>query len=62
MRDGDVYAELGELVNGTKRARERDDEVTVADLTGVGVLDAAMASYVARRAVEQGLGEEIEIA
>jgi ornithine cyclodeaminase len=62
MRDGDVYAELGELVNGTKRARERDDEVTVADLTGVGVLDAAMASYVARRAVEQGLGEEIEVA
>jgi ornithine cyclodeaminase/alanine dehydrogenase-like protein (mu-crystallin family) len=61
MRDGDVYAELGELANGTKAGRESDDEITVADLTGVGVLDAAMASYVTRRAVERRLGRELEV-
>jgi ornithine cyclodeaminase len=61
LRDGDVYAELGELANGTKAGRERDDEITVADLTGVGVLDAAMASFVTRRAVERGLGRELDV-
>jgi ornithine cyclodeaminase len=61
MRNGNIYAELGELANGTKQGRETDDEITVADLTGVGVLDAAMASYVTRRAVERELGREIDV-
>jgi ornithine cyclodeaminase len=61
MVGGQVHAELGELVNGTKRGREGDDEITVADLTGVGVLDAAMANYVAVSARDARLGEEIEV-
>lgn len=41
-----VYAELSDLVAGRLPGRERDDEVTVADLTGVGVQDAAIAQLV----------------
>src|SRR5881398_1115757 len=38
-----VYAELGDLAAGRRPGRERPDEITVADLTGVGVQDAAIA-------------------
>ena len=41
-----VYAELGDLAAGRREGRERADEITVADLTGVGVQDAAIAQAV----------------
>ena len=41
-----VYAELGELAAGRLAGRESADEITVADLTGVGVQDAAIAQAV----------------
>jgi ornithine cyclodeaminase/alanine dehydrogenase-like protein (mu-crystallin family) len=47
----DVYAELGEITSGKKRGRADDREITVADLTGVGVQDAAVASLVVERAL-----------
>lgn len=42
MTTDDVYAELGELVNGTKVGRENDEELIVVDLTGTGAQDAAI--------------------
>jgi ornithine cyclodeaminase len=39
---------LGELLEGTARGRVRADDLTVADLTGVGVQDAAIAALAAR--------------
>jgi ornithine cyclodeaminase/alanine dehydrogenase-like protein (mu-crystallin family) len=56
-----VYAELGELAAGLKPGRTREDEITVADLTGVGVQDAAVAGLVALEARRRGLGETLEI-
>jgi len=41
-----VYAELGDLAAGRRAGRETPDEITVADLTGVGVQDAAIAQAV----------------
>jgi len=41
-----VYAELGDLAAGRRVGRETPDEITVADLTGVGVQDAAIAQAV----------------
>jgi ornithine cyclodeaminase/alanine dehydrogenase-like protein (mu-crystallin family) len=41
-----VYAELGDLAAGRLAGRERAEEITVADLTGVGVQDAAIAQAV----------------
>ena len=41
-----VYAELGDLAAGRKPGRENATEVTIADLTGVGVQDAAIAEAV----------------
>lgn len=41
---------LGELLEGAARGRVLDEDVTVADLTGVGVQDAAIAAFVMRQA------------
>jgi ornithine cyclodeaminase len=50
LRAEDVYAELGQLAAGLKPGRTSDEEITVADLTGVGVQDAAVAAFVTARA------------
>lgn len=57
----DVHAELGEIAAGLKPGRERDDEITVADLTGVGIQDAAMANLTMVLASEAGAGREVEV-
>ena len=41
-----VYAEMGDLAAGRKPGRENATEVTIADLTGVGVQDVAIAEAV----------------
>jgi ornithine cyclodeaminase/alanine dehydrogenase-like protein (mu-crystallin family) len=41
---------------GTLPARTGADQVTVCDLVGIGVQDAAVASLIARRAAERGAG------
>ena len=41
-----VYAELGEIVAGLKPGRTSDDQITIADLTGVGFQDTAIANAV----------------
>jgi ornithine cyclodeaminase len=58
---GDVWAELGELAAGLKPGRGSEDEITVADLTGVGIQDAAVASVVVAEAVRRTVGRTIEI-
>lgn len=61
LRKEDVYAELGELAAGAKRIRTSDEEITVADLTGVGIQDAAVANRVVEDAARRGLGTVIQI-
>jgi ornithine cyclodeaminase len=48
---------LGELLDGAAEGRGSADEITVADLTGVGVQDAAIAALVMRRAVARQAGQ-----
>ena len=43
-----VYAELGELVAGKKPGRTTDEQLTIADLTGVGFQDTAIAAAALR--------------
>jgi ornithine cyclodeaminase len=43
LRADRVHAELGEIVAGLKAGRTSAEQITVADLTGVGLQDTAMA-------------------
>ena len=47
---------LGELLEGVAPGRRSGDEITVADLTGVGVQDAAVATLVVREATRAQVG------
>jgi ornithine cyclodeaminase len=60
MRAEDVHAELGEVAAGLKPGRTSDEQVTIADLTGVGVQDAALADLVVTEAERRGLGRVLE--
>ena len=51
--------ELGELTSGASPGRQSKEQITVCDLTGVGVQDTQIARLAYQRAVEQGLGIEI---
>lgn len=55
----EVTAQLGDLVTGAHPGRTDDVQITVADLTGVGVQDAAVASLTLDRATAAGLGREL---
>ena len=44
VQPGRVHAELGEIVAGLKKGRTSPDQITIADLTGVGFQDTAIAS------------------
>ena len=44
FRADKVHAELGEVVAGVKPGRTSDQQITIADLTGVGFQDTAIAS------------------
>ena len=46
LKPEQVYGELGDLAAGRLPGREQEGEITIADLTGVGVQDAAIAAVV----------------
>jgi ornithine cyclodeaminase len=52
--------EVGELTSGMKPGRTNNDQVTVCDLTGVGVQDTQIARFAYKRALENDLGLTIE--
>ncbi len=60
FRADQAHAELGAICAGLAPGRTRDDEITIADQTGVGVLDAAMANYVATRIDDSPVGRWLD--
>jgi len=56
----DACVELGAIVLGEAPGRETDEQITVADLTGVGAQDAAIASATLGAAREKGFGTPID--
>jgi ornithine cyclodeaminase len=58
--EDEIY-ELGELTSGRRPGRQGDEEITVCDLTGVGVQDTAIALLAYERALARGLGTRIRV-
>ena len=56
----DQVIELGELTSGKKPGRLDDDQVSICDLTGVGVQDTQIARLAYSSAREKGLGFTVE--
>jgi alanine dehydrogenase len=54
MSASGVHAQLGEVVAGLKRGREREEEIILFDSTGTALQDVAAAAAVYRRALAEG--------
>jgi ornithine cyclodeaminase len=52
----DPIVELGDLTSGHHPGRRSDEDITICDLTGVGVQDTAIALLAYRKAMEKNLG------
>ncbi|HEY6120143.1 MAG TPA: ornithine cyclodeaminase family protein [Pyrinomonadaceae bacterium] len=52
----DVYAELGDVVAGSKRGRTSAEEITIFDSTGMALQDVVAAAAVYEKAVMMGKG------
>lgn len=61
MTKDQVYAELGEVVAGTKPGRTANDEVIVFDSTGMALQDVVTSALVYEQAKQQGAGIRIEL-
>ncbi|CAN7304851.1 ectoine utilization protein EutC [Rhizobium sp. LjRoot30] len=55
-----IFPELGEIVAGRKPGRSGPEQITVADLTGTGIQDTAIATLAAARAAAMGAGTSFE--
>lgn len=61
IQQSDVYAEIGDIINGDKKGRESDTEITLFDATGLSAQDIAAAKIVIDTAKENGLGIRIDL-
>jgi ornithine cyclodeaminase/alanine dehydrogenase-like protein (mu-crystallin family) len=59
--DPDTAVELGEVLAGTREGRSSPEQITVYKSMGHAVEDAAAAGLVYRRALEQGVGTQVEL-
>ncbi|HEY5388065.1 MAG TPA: cyclodeaminase [Thermoleophilia bacterium] len=60
--DETEIVELGDLTGGRRPGRTSADQITICDLTGVGVQDTAIARLAYARATQRGLGAAFESA
>jgi ectoine utilization protein EutC len=56
IQSKDQVVELGELISGAHPGRLNEGEITICDLTGVGVQDTQIALLAYQRAIERQLG------
>jgi alanine dehydrogenase len=61
MTHADVYAQLHEVVVGSKRTPRSPDEIVIFDSTGTALQDVAAAAVVYQRAVERGVGKFLDL-
>ena len=59
IKKENIYAELGDIVVGKKKGRERDNEITLFKATGLAIEDVITASKVYDLAKQKRIGKEI---
>jgi ornithine cyclodeaminase len=61
FQPSDIYAELGEIINGTKAGRETDEEITIFKSVGLAAMDVVVAKAIYDKVVELGLGQKVNL-
>ena len=55
-----IYNDLGKIIINPELGRKNNDDITVADLTGTGVQDTAIARYAYEIALNKKLGKNVD--
>ena len=55
-----IFNDLGKIIINPELGRKNNDDITVADLTGTGVQDTAIARYAYSIAINKNLGKKVE--
>ncbi|WP_217649352.1 hypothetical protein [Ralstonia sp. NFACC01] len=55
-----IRAEIGEIVLGKKPGRERDDEITIFDSTGMAIQDNTTSTKIYQNAIARSVGTFFE--
>ena len=61
LSEKDVWAELGDIIVGTKQGRTSNKEITIFDSTGLAIQDAATVELVYKKAISKKTGCFINI-
>lgn len=61
LKESDIVGELGGLVLGEFEGRTSDDESTFFKSVGNAVQDMAVGQYAVQQAIEQGIGQQIDL-
>ena len=62
LKDEDIYANLSELIAGTKKGRENDNEFIYFNSVGLSYIDINFANYIYNEAINRNLGNEVVLA
>lgn len=62
LKDEDIYADLSELIAGTKKGRENDDEFIYFNSVGLSYIDINFACYIYEEAKNRNLGQDVVMA
>ena len=61
IKEDHMFAELGEIVNGSKPGRSNAEEITLFKSNGLAIQDTATAKLVYDKAVAAGIGKNVEL-
>lgn len=61
IQRADILAEIGEVLSGEKAGRKSREEITYFKSVGNAVQDISVAQAVWEKAIEKGLGQEVEL-
>lgn len=59
IKDSDITAHLGEIINGKKPGRENEEEIIYFNAVGMGIEDLAVVTRAYKKALEQGIGRKV---
>jgi len=62
LHEGNLHAELGQIVAGKKPGRERDDETILFLHRGLSITDIALGHALLAKAKREGVGQELRFA
>ena len=59
VKDEDIYAQLGQILDGQKSGRDNEEQIIYFNAVGAGILDLAVTTRCYRKALEEGVGTKL---